>query len=1093
MTIAGRCDIFNRCRSQSRSVRRRRGWFRRWLLGTVPMAAILTAIAGAGPAFAQSCDTTCIAAAQVTDQENLLDPFLLLPNTPAGQAVLQANLMAEDSIYLNSTQVEKIASGTILIAADIPANLLIRAFPGNPNYGYNAAGLPGTASPIPTLVTNAVADIVNDAQLDAMKPYFGKPDIYGTAYGYLPGQSDTLGNSPPYQVSAAIANNPFTAVNSSALAAANQQDVAGGVNWQEGDSNVGNFPSGHTLGSSIDALTYAILAPGDYQQLMLGEADFSYDLNVYGVHYPLDIIGGRIMATYVIAQMLAGNNPIYPATSFNQANLAALSAAMQGFLQGGSTSPYAAACAGNVAGCIASGVIPIAASYEAALASYDEFQTYGLPSVGDTTLAPVVPDNAYVLIATRFPYLSTDQLNEILYTTELPSGGALDNGTGWARLNLYAASSGYGAFLNDVTVNMNSAHGGLNAFDIWSNDIIGPGGLTLQGSGTLILAGNDSYAGGTTVQGGTLGATGSLGGNLTIWSGANFVGNGAYAVASGATLINAGTFTEVNTPLVNAGTVSNTGTIAGDVNNTGTFTNNGLVTGTVANAGELLGNGTVGSLALLAGSTTQPGDASGTIYVVGNLTVAPGATYQVRAGPNGTDLIAAIGTATLTGGTVVITGVNGSPALGSWYPILTAAGGVSGSFNALTESARGIATGTRFDMLYGPNTISLVLTPDSYGRLTAVELAENASESTVGAALDAIRPAPGVAMGSAQSALFDPLYILPASGITTGLDELAPSIYADGMMAARDAWYLMADALGAQLTTRRGLAADKAASSAPGPNGSTIWFSGLAGYDATGAGSGSPGFSAALGGAAAGIDVPVAGNTRIGAAVGTVEGQSWSPNGGQATNYTAQFATYGQWRSGIFFAEAQLDLMVQQENVRRTLPLFGAVTQGNTEGVAGGGGITVGVQENIGAWLIEPTLGFGGFDLQSNGLTESAGGALTETIGGAALNSAESTLALSAQRVFMAGESVSMTVKGRLGWSHEFADDTARTSASFSGLSGSGFTVASAPIGRDAALVGLGTDIKVASWPVTMFVGYGGALNTSSSAQSLIGGVRFIW
>jgi hypothetical protein len=32
--------------------------------------------------------------------------------------------------------------------------------------------------------------------------------------------------------------------------------------------------------------------------------------------------------------------------------------------------------------------------------------TYGLPAVGDTTLAPVVPADAHVLIATRFPYLS---------------------------------------------------------------------------------------------------------------------------------------------------------------------------------------------------------------------------------------------------------------------------------------------------------------------------------------------------------------------------------------------------------------------------------------------------------------------------------------------------------------------------------------------------------------------------------------------------------------------------------------------------------------------------------------------------------------
>ena len=100
--------------------------------------------------------------------------------------------------------------------------------------------------------------------------------------------------------------------------------------------------------------------------------------------------------------------------------------------------------------------------------------TYGLPSVSDTTLAPVVPTDAHFLIATRFPYLNTAQLNQVLATTELPSGGPIDNGTGWARLNLYAAAGGYGAFPTNVTVSMNAALGGLNAFDVWSNAISAP-------------------------------------------------------------------------------------------------------------------------------------------------------------------------------------------------------------------------------------------------------------------------------------------------------------------------------------------------------------------------------------------------------------------------------------------------------------------------------------------------------------------------------------------------------------------------------------------------------------------------------------------
>ena len=93
--------------------------------------------------------------------------------------------------------------------------------------------------------------------------------------------------------------------------------------------------------------------------------------------------------------------------------------------------------------------------------------------------------------------------------------------------------------------------------------------------------------------------------------------------------------------------------------------------------------------------------------------------------------------------------------------------------------------------------------------------------------------------------------------------------------------------------------------------------------------------------------------------------------------------TYGQWQRGMFFAEAQLGLMYQQETVHRALPLFGASTRGDTDGLAGGGGVRIGLQQTIGEWLIEPSVGFGGFHLHLGSVAET-GGALAENIGGAA-------------------------------------------------------------------------------------------------------------
>src|SRR5262249_54038421 len=156
---------------------------------------------------------------------------------------------------------------------------------------------------------------------------------------------------------------------------------------------------------------------------------------------------------------------------------AAATAAFRGAIPGLAV-PYAN-CASNVAACIASGVFPSAATLTAnnqAYAALSTYATYGLLPIGPTNLAPVVPASAYFLIQSRFPYLNASQLNDILATTELPSGGPIDNGSGWARLNLYAAAGGYGAFNSNVIVNMNAAAGGFNAIDFWGNNIGGPGG-----------------------------------------------------------------------------------------------------------------------------------------------------------------------------------------------------------------------------------------------------------------------------------------------------------------------------------------------------------------------------------------------------------------------------------------------------------------------------------------------------------------------------------------------------------------------------------------------------------------------------------------
>jgi outer membrane autotransporter protein len=434
-----------------------------------------------------------------------------------------------------------------------------------------------------------------------------------------------------------------------------------------------------------------------------------------------------------------------------------------------------------------------------------------------------------------------------------------------------------------------------------------------------------------------------------------------------------------------------------------------------------------------------------------------------------------------------------TPPLGQRFAgVVQASGGVLGGFSSLTQPA-GLAAGTRFDALYGTNAIDLIVTPAQFGNLGAAGLAQSASQSALGAALDVVRPAAGTVMTSAQSSVFGTLYGLAPGAITVALDQLSPLIYADAMMTARNGWGLMAGAIGGQMASRRGLAADSDVNTAPGPNGSTIWISALGQYSATRAGGGSPGYSAGIGGTAAGIDMPVDPDTMLGVAIGASGGKVWGQSGGQATVSTGQLQIYGQWRHEAWFVEAQLGGLYQQSSVRRDMSIFGVTARGTVDGFAGGGGVRAGMQHRVDGWLIEPSVSFGGFAFTQNGITESGAGAMSAAIARQTLGSAQSTLGISAQRGFALTDDVYVVAKGRLGWAHEFAANRGIVRASLSGLAGSGFTQSSAPIGRDAALIGLSADAKVKDWPVSFFVGYGGAFSGSSNAQTITAGVRFVW
>lgn len=293
------------------------------------------------------------------------------------------------------------------------------------------------------------------------------------------------------------------------------------------------FLSGHSAEAVRDSLAMAYLVPERFQEMLARGLELGENRILAGMHSPLDVMGGRIQGTAVLAYNLnKSDNQSLKADAYAQA---------QSWLQG----EVGASDASALYSYAHSGSNDRFSNHASNKADYLRRLTFGFTPIADTTAEAVVPKGAEVLLETRLPYLTTAQRRVVLKTTALPSGyPLLDDAEGWGRLNLFAAADGYGAFNGDVSVLMDGAQGGFHAADSWKNDITGAGLLSKSGSGNLTLSGANRWSGGTLLLEGTLTAasttalgTGDVyqqGGTLAVTSPLQLGGN--YTQQAGSTL-----------------------------------------------------------------------------------------------------------------------------------------------------------------------------------------------------------------------------------------------------------------------------------------------------------------------------------------------------------------------------------------------------------------------------------------------------------------------------------------------------------------------------------------------------------------------------
>ncbi len=259
--------------------------------------------------------------------------------------------------------------------------------------------------------------------------------------------------------------------------------------------------------------------------------------------------------------------------------------------------------------------------------------------------------------------------------------GTIDGGAGIDRVNLGGTGGSFGATTGFETLAINTGAWTLTAPATYAN------GTTIANRASLI--GNTTTLTGGIANAGTLMFDQRVDGiaaiTLTGTGQLTKIGNGSLTLGSqpsftGATAVNAGR-------LILAGSLPSAVT--------------------VGSGATLGGVGTIASLAVATGGTVAPGNSPGTLAVTGNFTQASGSTYLAETTAAGlSDRIVVGGTATLANGAVLnVTRDGGAYTVGSRYTLLTANGGITGTYTVV-QTATG---GTELRLLQSNTAIAVAV------------------------------------------------------------------------------------------------------------------------------------------------------------------------------------------------------------------------------------------------------------------------------------------------------------------------------------------------------------------------------------------------
>ena len=584
--------------------------------------------------------------------------------------------------------------------------------------------------------------------------------------------------------------------------------------------------------------------------------------------------------------------------------------------------------------------------------------------------------------------------------------------------------------------------------------ISGAGSVEQVGTGTITVTGGNTFTGGLTISAGTL-VIGD--GNTSGSYSGDIVNNATLAFDREDVLSYAGTISGNGViQQTGAGTTILTGNSGGfsgsTAINAGTLVVNGKLgnaasTLAVNNGGTLAGTGTIGgSAAINAGGTLSPGGtALGTLTVNGNLTFAPGSIYRVDLTPAAADLVVVGGQAKPAGEVQVII-APGDYLPNAVYPIVSATGGVSGTFDTLVSPP----SSAFFEptLRYDANDVYLVVTDATF-----MSVAQTPNQLAVANAIATLPP---------TSPVFEAVFNLSSDAqARQAFDALSGEAYASTAGAMLEESRYVREAVLARLRGADDVQSTPH-SAAVDPSAGGAWVQAFGAFGSADSDGNAADLTHNTEGVIGGYDIVALDDWRVGAAGAYLHSAlDVDARASHAVFDSFDLALYGAGQLDQFVLRAGAAYAWQNVTMRRVVafPGFSDSDGAHYRAPSVQGFGEVGYDVVVAPLLLEPFGNAAYVSVDTHGFGESGGGAAL-VAPDQSLHTMFTTAGLHASSALGLIEGVPMSAIGTLGWQHAFGDVTPTETLAFA-AGGIPFTVAGVPLARDTAVVEAGLTFAV--------------------------------